>query len=274
LNQYVNIYAYIRAIVIGQKYSTMNKDICVITFTVDRVMLLIRCIHSVRLQGLPVRHLIFSENSDVLQRDTRLKDYLEFVEFHKIEGEPHKGASSPRMAALRQYSLSHVHEKYVCFLDDDNEMEPGHLKSLMAVINEQQLVAAYSWRLLLHADGTHFDGSSYPWHHDPAEAHIRWKWCIDAGVMIQGQPVMRDGPVTVPDPLRLATVDMNEWLFKTEELKLIGLLAEFTDKEVESRMGEDDKLFGRIQMMGLPIAGTGLATIRYYLGGVSNYCIN
>ena len=253
----------------------MNKEICVITFTVDRVALLVRCIKSVLLQDLSVRHLIFSENQARLIKDERL-DFCKTrsVEFLPLEGLPHHGPSSPRMAVLRNHSLSFVREKYICFLDDDNEMEPGHLRSLIHVIEQQQVAAAYSWRTLLYADGSYFDGRSYPWHSNETEAHKRWKWCVDAGVMIQGEPVMYDGPVTVPDPMGIATIDMNEWLFKTEELKRVGMNFHFSEKDETDRVGEDDKLFARIRVLGLPIAGSGMATIRYYLGGVSNYRIN
>jgi GT2 family glycosyltransferase len=252
----------------------MDKEICVITFTVDRVILLIRCIRSVLLQGVPVRHLIFSENYEQLMKDERLDFCRATTEFFRVDGLPHRGSSSPRMANLRRFSLAFAREKYTCFLDDDNEMEPGHLRSLMSVIERQDVVAAYSWRTLLYADGHYFDGRSYPWHSNEAEAHRRWKWCVEAGVLVQGEPVMHDGPVKVPDPMGLATVDMNEWLFKTAELKRVGMDFEFSEKDEFDRVGEDDKLFARIRSLGLPIAGSGMATIRYYLGGVSNYRIN
>jgi GT2 family glycosyltransferase len=252
----------------------MDKEICVITFTVDRVALLIRCIKSVLLQDMPVRHLIFSEHSERLMEDERLGFCRQRIEFIKLDGQPHHGSSSPRMATLRQFALPFVKERYVCFLDDDNEMEPEHLHSLLLIIEQQDVAAAYSWRTLLHTDGRYFDGRSYPWHSNEIEADKRWKWCVNAGVLVQGEPVMRDGPVTAADPMGLATVDMNEWLFKTAELKRVGMDFEFSEQDLLNRVGEDDKLFARIRLLGLPIAGSRRATIRYYLGGVSNYRIN
>jgi GT2 family glycosyltransferase len=252
----------------------MNREICVITFTVDRVVHLIRCIRSVLSQDVPVRHLVFSENYEQLIKDERLDFCRDTTEFFRLEGLPHLGPSSPRMAMLRRYSLSFVREKYVCFLDDDNEMESGHLLSLMAIIEQQQVAAAYSWRTLLYADGSSFDGRSYPWHSNEKEAHKRWQWCLEAGVMVQGEPVMRDGPVSVPDPMNLATIDMNEWLFKTEALKQMGMDFDFSENDIINYVGEDDKLFARVRSLNLPIAGSGMATIRYYLGGVSNYRTN
>ncbi|MCW3464963.1 glycosyltransferase family A protein [Chitinophaga nivalis] len=252
----------------------MSKEICVITFTVDRVPSLIRCINSVLLQDASVRHMVFSENQPQLLRDARLDFCRSTTEFFPLEGLPHQGPSSPRMAMLRQHALSFVREPYMCFLDDDNEMEAGHLNSLLAIIREQQVGAAYSWRSLLYADGKHFDGSSYPWHSDEQEAYKRWQWCIAAGVMMEGQSVMKDGPVAVPDPMQLATVDMNEWLFHTATLREIGLDFSFSEQDLRNRVGEDDKLFARIRSLQLPIAGSGIPSIRYYLGGVSNYRIN
>ena len=89
-----------------------------------------------------------------------------------------------------------------------------------------------------------------------------------------GNPVMRDGPITIPDPMKLATVDMNEWLFKAKELRQIGMDFYFIVCDIIDCVGEDDKLFARICSLGLPIAGSQMATIKYYLGGVSNYHSN
>lgn len=252
----------------------MSKEICVITFTVDRVPLLIRCIKSVLAQQISVRHLVFSENHAALIKDERLDFCRPTTTFLPLEGIPHHGPSSPRMATLRQYSLSFVTEPYLCFLDDDNEMETDHLHTLLEIIKQRKVFAAYSWRHLLHADGTAFNGRSYPWHSDTHEAHKRWQWCIAAGVMTAGESLMRDGPVSIDDPMRLATVDMNEWLFDAATLKKIGMNAQFSDTDIVNRVGEDDKLFARIRSLELPIAGSGLPTIRYYLGGVSNYRTN
>lgn len=251
----------------------MKNRICVITFTVDRVPQLIRAIKSVMNQDIEksIRHLIFTENFQTLKEDRRLLEYQDHIEIVPIAGEPYMDDSSPRMARLRNEALSFVAEEYVTFLDDDNEMEPPHLKSLFSLISERKEIAAYSWRRLLYPDGSEFDGKSYPWHGNQSEANKRWKWCVKAAVLEPGNAVMRDGPVNIPDPMSLATIDMNEWLFKTKELKAIGMDFTFSQADIQNRVGEDDKLFSRVMKSGLPILGSERATIKYYLGGVSNY---
>ncbi len=254
----------------------MSAEICIITFTVDRVPQLIRCIQSVMSQDItiPLRHVVFSENSAALLNDHRLEFYRNRIEIIHLDGVPNYGQASPRMANLRNFSLSYVKEPYVCFLDDDNEMERHHLSSLFNAIQHNNVIAAYSWRVLLHHDSTLFNCNSYPWHPDASEAKKRWEWCVRAGVMVPGDAVMRDGPVSIPDPMNLATVDMNEWLFKTEALKEIKMEFNFSNEDILNKVGEDDKLFSRIRLLNLPVVSTQLPTIRYYLGGVSNSNFN
>lgn len=249
------------------------KDICVITFTVDRVKELIRCIESVKCQSVyhRINHIVFSENASKLENNSLLSKYIDSINLVKLNGEPHQGSSSPRMAKLRQESLSYVKEKFVCFLDDDNEMEKNHLEELVNIIEENQVDASYSWRTLLNDDGSYFDGKSYPWHNNEKEAKKRWEWCLKANIISIGSPIMKDGPVQIADPMNLATIDMNEWLFKTQIIKDIGFTFDFNEVEIKNNMGEDDKLFSKVLKSGINIRCSELPSIRYYLGGVSNY---
>jgi len=247
-------------------------SICVITFCVDRAAELSNCIRSVLGQtiSLSIRHIILSERVDVLRQDPHLKDLRDMVVWYKLEGKPHTGHSSPRMARLRQYALSLVNEPFLCFLDDDNEFFPEHLMTLIETIEGGNLDAAYSWRKLCEIDGLPFTGDRYPWHPDPEVAVRLYDWCVKNGVITPGKAIVRDGPIEDPSLCNIATVDMNEWLFRTDRLRSIGFITHFTSEEIANMTGEDDKLLARMKEAQFKFAGTQLPTIRYRLGGVSN----
>ena len=247
-------------------------SICVVTFCVDREDFLARCIESVLAQQVvyPVRHRIFSDRVDRLRQSVRVRPYADLVVWQPLEGCEYAGHTSQKMAMLRQRALATTSEEFVCFLDDDNEHEPGHLMSLIRCIEGRNLDAAFSWRHLVYPDGAAYDGTYYPWHPDPSRAKDLHRWCVEKGMITPGSSVCRDGPVDDDDERNVSTVDMNEWLFRTSSLRRIGFDFNFTTHELANQVGEDDKLFARVRREGLSIACTGLATVRYTLGGVSN----
>lgn len=246
--------------------------LCVLTFTVDRPADLARCIESVLGQqgAPPVRHLILSERTAELASDPRLSRFGGLVEWVPLGGTPHQGPSSARMASLRQAAIGLVAEPLVCFLDDDNAFEPGHLASLAGLIESAELDAAHSWRRLFHSDGTPFDGSYFPWHPDPRVAGELHAWCVSQGILEPGSDVVRDGPREDRDCRNVATVDMNEWLFRTEVLRAVGFGTSFTEAEAANQVGEDDKLLARLRAAGVRFGCSRQPTVRYQLGGVSN----
>lgn len=190
------------------------------------------------------------------------------VTWRRLSGDPFDGPSSPRMARLRNLALDQVESDLVSFLDDDNYVEPDHFASL-----EAQLVgaAAYSWRRIEDRDGYPFDGSWYPWHPNSNRSAELHRWCLDAGVFDLGSDIVRDGPVDSADPRNVATVDMNEWLFRTSVLRSIGFAFDFSPDEIANQVGEDDKLLAGVLDAGLSITCTRRPTVRYRLGGVSNH---
>jgi hypothetical protein len=250
-------------------------DICILTFAVDRPRELARCIASVAAQvGAPrLRHRVLSERAEALRGDPYLAAWHDLVEWQALDGAPFQGASSPRLARLRDAALREVEELLVCFLDDDNAIEPDHIASLLELIEGRQLDAAHSWRLVLNPDGSLFSFSHYPWHDDVEIADKMYRWCVDYGTIIPGDPVMRDGVRGPAAETNYATVDMNEWLFRTERLRRIGFDAEFSSADLHNRTGEDDKLYRRFLAHAVRFGCTERPTLRYYLGGVSNLAL-
>jgi|GEM_PF-2882217 len=246
--------------------------VCVITFSVDRPRCLARCIESVLSQtySQPLIHRVFSEKVEELTASSELKGLHQRVVWHSLPGEPHIGVPSPRMSLLRSMSLQYVREPFCCFLDDDNRMLPHHLTSLMTLLQSFGLDAAHSWRTVVEPNGELFRGDYYPWHHDACKAEAMYQWCVRYGVMVPGEPVVRDGLRGPEGPDNISTVDMNEWLFRTVFIKKLGFNHHFSQQEIADHVGEDDKLFTRIKQQAIRFACSELATVEYTLGGVSN----
>ncbi|NMF63586.1 hypothetical protein DP113_09590 [Brasilonema octagenarum UFV-E1] len=249
----------------------MHK-IAVITFCFDRELELVRCIKSVQAQqdAPPFVHYVFSERVEALKNVSEVAKVEKLVHWVSISNPYHAEHSSPRMAKLRQAALEMIQEPYVCFLDDDNEILPNHLSSLFNVIEVQQLDAAYSWRVLVYPDGSPFTGDYYPWNPSQEIAESLYQWCLENGLLRPGDSIVYDGPRNSDDPRNVATVDMNEWLFRTDSIRHLGFNPEFSQQELANQVGEDDKLLEKILQNDFRFECTQNATVRYYLGGVSN----
>jgi glycosyltransferase involved in cell wall biosynthesis len=212
---------------------------------------------------------VLSERWESLQVHPLLAALVDAVDWVSISSEPFVGNSSVRMARLRQRALNSVKEEFVAFLDDDNAITPDHFARLHACI-EAGADAAYSWRRLELPDGRPFDGSWYPWHPDPDRSATLHAWCVASGMIVPGSDVVRDGPIDNPHADNVATVDMNEWLFRTQALRRVGFECQFTPDEIANQVGEDDKLLARVRATGMRLGCSNSPTVLYRLGGVSN----
>jgi hypothetical protein len=244
----------------------------VVTLSYRREQALARCVASVAAQQapVPVRHYVFSEEADLLRASHGLRPWSDRVAWMQIDHPPRDHRHTQRVARLRQPTLAAIAEPYVAYLDDDNEMLPGHLDSLHRLLHGSDLDAAYSWRTLVYPDGSPYEGDFYPWHPNPARARELHRWCVAHGVIVPGDAVVYDGPRAGDEAENVATVDMNEWLFRTGSLRRLGFDRDFSDDDVANQIGEDDKLLQRALAAGMRIAPTRRPTIRYTLGGLSN----
>lgn len=252
------------------------KKIAIVTFCFNRERELVRCIKSVQAQqdAPPFVHYVFSERVEALKEVPDVAKMENFVDWVSITNPYSAEHSSPRMAKLRQAALEMIQEPYVCFLDDDNEILPNHLISLFNLIEAQQLDAAYSWRVLVYPDGSPFAGDYYPWNPNKEVAESLYRWCVENELIRPGDSIIYDGPRNSTHPHNVATVDMNEWLFRTASLHRLGFNPEFTEEELVNQVGEDDKLLEKILRSDFRFECTQKATVRYYLGGVSNARLN
>ncbi|MCL4198870.1 MAG: SPASM domain-containing protein [Phycisphaerales bacterium] len=177
-----------------------------------------------------------------------------------------------RIAALRNLALTLSASEYVCFLDDDNEWEPEHLRTLVTCIREARVLAAHSWRRL-EADGRPWCPDHFPWTHSADEGRRLFGVYRTLGMMDPNSDIVRDRATALHGGREYGMVDMGEWLFERRLFLNVQFESEFTVIENQHRVGEDDKLLAQIRDRAIPVACTQQATLIYRLGGISNAVI-
>jgi hypothetical protein len=173
-----------------------------------------------------------------------------------------------RIAVLREHAASRCTGDFVAFLDDDNEWMPEHLSTLLDATRGGRPFA-HSWRTLVGADGAAATVTWFPWLAPSETARSRLDQLREAGVMSTESPVVRDQTIIDGVPGMVGMVDMGEWLFDRNVLRLLTFSRPRTAAEIEARHGEDDVILEQIHRLEIPVACTARATLRYRLGGMS-----
>jgi glycosyltransferase involved in cell wall biosynthesis len=248
-------------------------DVTVVTLTRERPRLLRRAIASVAAQRCDavVRHqVIIDDCTDTLQMLELATDLPPGVSWtavrRRIEDEP----KILRISRLRNLGVRLARSEWIAFLDDDNEWTVEHLATLLECASRDNVRAAHSYMQMLWPDGSPYLDSRKPWCHDEASGRAKYREWIERGIFESGSNIARDrmDPLGHPNPAR--TVDIGEWLLKRELLLAIPFAEEYTDLERKEFLGEDDKLMAGLLEADERISCSGMATLRYYLGGFSN----
>lgn len=121
------------------------KSVAVVTATTGRKEL-VQAIKSVQAQTYPCQHYIFYDGVPV--------NVAVPYGVHVIQLPVKTGANGIMNGGVCAAAAYLVQEDYLCFLDDDNWMEPNHVESLMAVMGNNHY--AYCLRNLINPDGTFF----------------------------------------------------------------------------------------------------------------------
>jgi glycosyltransferase involved in cell wall biosynthesis len=188
----------------------------------------------------------------------------------------------PRLSRLFNAGVRVSSAEWIAFLDDDNEYEPHHLSSLVACVVRSDVPAGHSCRTIWHADGSPFLDEAWHTVADPQEAARVYQVMCDKGVRIPGTNIVLDRADPVPpgsafrtssvlqaqDPVAL--VDQSTWLVRRDLLLRWPIPEVFTDAEYQANTAPDDKLLQTLRDSGVPLVSSGLPTVRYYLGGISN----
>jgi hypothetical protein len=267
--------------------------ITVVTLTRRRCELLRRSIVSVRSQNYsgPIDHLVIIDDCDeTLEglRDIessshrRLIPHLVRRPWRGIPGGP-EGLEVvyPHIARLFNLGVRMADSRWIAFLDDDNEYEVNHLSSLVDRLVRDDCAAVHSYRKILNADGSPYLEHRFPWARKPEEAEQIYESLCSRGVWVRNSNILKDraGPKgltqfqnsTILAPWSpVFMVDMSVWLLERGLLLKYPVPETFSAEELRNNTAPDDKLLELLLENGVRIVATGLPTLRYYLGGVSN----
>jgi glycosyltransferase involved in cell wall biosynthesis len=175
-----------------------------------------------------------------------------------------------RSSRLRNWAVRATVSEWIAFLDDDNEWEPLHLRTLLDTARISGVDAAHSERIVLLPSGEPWLDDVWPWSSSDEEGRKIYAQMAALGVVSRGEPFIRDraDEIGCPEPYR--GVDTNAWLFK-RDLLLTHPWAEAYSREHEDALaGEDDVLLAGLVESGVRVASSRKATLRYFLGGYSN----
>ena len=183
-----------------------------------------------------------------------------------IARRPDEVSGPPRLSRLRNQASAIANSDWIAFLDDDNEFEPCHIRTLVECAESTGSPAVHSYRKLFHFDGRPFCEAYWPWCRDPAKARLRYQEYVSKGVLDSGCNVVRERA----DPGHVMQVDTNVWLLRRDLLLRYPISDQFTHEDWMNNLAEDDKLLEGLVNAGVLIATTRNPSVRYYLGGYSN----
>lgn len=230
-----------------------------------------RALESVQRQDYPrVEHLIVGDSCTGLARERlgRLSVHGTFRFPMRVINASHPPAYTAtyrpaRAAHARTAGASAARGELLAFLDDDNEYELHHLRTMVgALAGDPELEAVYCWRQLLDPDGSSYLRRASPWATDPVQAHHDYEELVAAGVWIAGTNLLRDR-------LDWNTVDSSCWLIRRELLNRVPFRLAFTSRERADRLGEDVAFCFDLRQSRVPIGPVERHSVRYYIGGFS-----
>jgi len=275
-----------------------GDGVTVITLTRGDNRLLARCSASVRDQDFAgeIEHLVIGD--DVMPDPTRFAEWYRTdsddtqrrIRVHRAErnqidhtSEPRRATDIyPRLGRMWNWGVRNAGSRWICFLDDDNEFDSRHISSLFALAELKQAEAVHSSRLIFNHDGSPYLDEVFPWCQDEEEgkrifAHLRSRGVWPAGGNVlhdtadpiePGAEVRNSTIMSETDPLVM--VDMSAWLLRRDLLLRIPLPEKLTHRDVVLNNAPDGLMLEAMLRDGVAVQSTGLPTLRYYLGGISN----
>jgi glycosyltransferase involved in cell wall biosynthesis len=239
--------------------------ITVMTVT-RRAEQLSRCLRSVRAQDYrgPVRHLLVVDANEDCRAVAREEGVSDDDIVYQARG-PEDVDGPVRLAALRNLIAELAGDCWMTFIDDDNQWEPSHLRSLWSTVAENSADLAHSQRLMFEADGSPYLREEFPWGRDDATRKAVYTYCIAAGIMSPGSNVMRDRL-----GMRFTWVDLGEWLFPPGFLAANPFNTRYDAWDWNEIAVEDRDLPRAVHNSGMKVAATGQPTLHYFMGGYTN----
>lgn len=176
-----------------------------------------------------------------------------------------------RVSRLRNVAVSLCDGEYISFLDDDNLWESNHLRLLLnALYENEDVLAAHSWRRIVDPHGQPWIGRGFPWGFDEARKSLIYKELLAQGIMSPTDNIFRDRINVEVYGEEIATVDMGSWLFRRVLFDRVRFEVEYTDQEIVDSITEDDKLLEWIRTRGIATTCNEEPSLIYRIGGYSN----
>ena len=245
----------------------MEKDIAIITVTRERPLLLNRAIRSVVNQDCYCRinHYIIiddcRETLDFLYQNS----LTTYCNAQYLKRGPNETTGPSRCAFCLNNGVSITSERWIAFLDDDNEIEYNHISSLLSCAEKVGTRAVHSYMKVFHSNGQPYLEKRNPWCSDPEESLQEYQWMLFKGVRSKNSNVFKDSI----DPSDHSPVDLGEWLLRRDLLCEIPFVTQYSEDDLKIGRHEDDKFLDGLLSTGEPIACSCLPTLHYYLGGYS-----
>lgn len=251
---------------------TGTTSVAVVTLTRDRPLELRRNLESVRRQIHPnVTQYVVGDRCSYMGEPNNLRELRK--EFPGVvfacNNERLDDYLPTHLARLRYAAVRESGADAVAILDDDNEYEPEHLSSLVAVMELQNAAAAHSWRSLWSAsDSPWLVVDKDPWVADERLAKISFDVLSRYGILESGSNIVRDS-LSYDD--RPGRIDSNEWLLSRSLFEAYAVPHEASPAERRMQFTEDVLLSRKLIADSVEVACSQRATVRYYMGGYSNH---
>ena len=248
-----------------------------VTPTTGRLELLLRAMRSVAAQvDVKLQHIVVGDDCPHLNDSATASRLARDFPGSLIVARPgfsivNRGYAPARTAVVRNIGIEEATGTFVAHLDDDNEIEPDHIASLVDVLRTTpDADIAYSWRQLVSPSGQDADlqGRS-PWYKAEAASRRFFQDQMAFGIVDRHSNVLRDVPVA-PDGRDVFHIDSSELLVRTTVHKLLRFRTAYDDREMRAGLCEDRAFCIDACARGLKFAPSGRPTLRYYLGGYSN----
>ncbi|BCJ39696.1 hypothetical protein GCM10010168_78480 [Actinoplanes ianthinogenes] len=253
--------------------------VTVVTPTMNRPAELVRAMHSVAAQrGVRVEHLVIGDNCPALTDAlvAELSRRFPHAIVRNVTGAEHAALPQDylpaRLGALRNGAVAVASGEWIAQLDDDNEFEPDHLRSLLDCLAANPGVeVAHSWRRLVAPDGSPYVAAENPWHPDPALRASSYARLVELGVFEPGSPVVRDA--LRAGGREFNGVDTSEVLVSRRLYRRFPYPTEFSRWWRKLEWTDDYAWCVLLDRAKVPMVCSERATLRYYMGGYSNAAV-
>lgn len=262
----------------------MLPTVAIITITRARPVELLRCIESVRNQQYRggIRHVIVVDDHDAMPAVSAAVGDIEGLELRLIETSKlydrfDEVYIPSRLAFLRNCGIDSCASDVICYLDDDNYMDPDHVQRLVeTLLSDSSTALAFSWRRLCLPNGDPYLRPEYPWTPDarlaigrPQLSKYIYEELVAGGIRTPGSNIVRDA-VLDSRGIAVYTVDTNEMMYWRSLHATYPNVVRYSWREMVGDFSDDYALVRRWHTDGVIIVPTRRATVTYTVGGVSN----